>query len=121
MCNMNGMALVLQNVFAERKDWKRALAVGAAGAAGLVVGENEQHVQTALDAPKHFWSGVSSQSEPGSGPARVVEALAPALSTPPSSTGLTEGLKTLASHGMKAAGKHELCASIFHSMSIMRQ
>lgn len=48
MCNLNGVKIVMRGMFAERKDWKKAFAMGAAGAAGLVVGQHEDHVQALM-------------------------------------------------------------------------
>ena len=65
MCNLNGVKTVMRNVFAERKDWKKALAIGTAGAVGLVVGQNEDHLQGLMQAGANHLPGLLSKHLPG--------------------------------------------------------
>jgi hypothetical protein len=56
MCNVNGVKTVMQNVFAERKDWKKALAIGTAGAVGLGILEDEKGVESLMQNAGNFIS-----------------------------------------------------------------
>lgn len=65
MCNVNGVKTVMQNVFAERKDWKKALAIGTAGAIGLGVLEDEKGVQSLMQNAGSFISQQLGEDKKG--------------------------------------------------------
>ena len=65
MCNVNGVKTVMQNVFAERKDWKKALAIGTAGAVGLGILEDEKGVESLMQNAGNFISQQLGKDEKG--------------------------------------------------------
>ncbi|DBB07008.1 TPA: hypothetical protein ACH3X1_011599 [Trebouxia sp. C0004] len=54
MCNVNGVKTVMQNVFVERKNWKKALVLGSVGAVGLVLGKEEKELEGLMQKAGHF-------------------------------------------------------------------
>ena len=115
MCNLNGVSTVMRHVFAERKDWKKALAVGTAGAVGLVIGQNEDHLQGLMQAGANHLPGLVANHLSGLVakhlPGQLAKLATSSAAAPAAASQLVSGAASAAGAAVSIAGT--LCETGF--------